>query len=161
MSHPCYFLILTGSLSNSNNNSNIITNRTFNSNCLLIRIFLNSLNYKTYHSSKIHLIRMKTLPRNHFELTGSDLYTWVVQNKSALYIYSEKYICTVFRQMNTLCVNKLLFTDRRFHYPWSICLFQLSQNQNRKKTIDWIRWPILLYQGSGYQVQINMDEQGE
>ena len=27
--------------------------------------------------------------------------------------------------LNTLCVNKLLFTDSRFHYPWSICLIQL------------------------------------
>ena len=56
-----YFLIQTGSLSNSNNNSNNIINQTFNSNYLIIRIFLKSLNYKVYH---IHLIWIKSLPSN-------------------------------------------------------------------------------------------------
>ena len=48
-----------------------------------------------------------------------------VQNEWALSTDSVKWICIIHRQLNTLCVNKLLFTDNRIHYPWSTYLIQL------------------------------------
>ena len=51
--------------------------------------------------------------------------TWIVENEWTLYRDSENYFCTIHRQLNTLCMNRLLFIDSRFHYLWSSCQIQL------------------------------------
>ena len=67
---------------------------------------------------------------------------------------NEKWIYTIHRWLNTLCVNKLLFSDSRFHCAWSISLIQL------------IRWINLIlkskqkkrqYVTCGAHVSVSMD----